>query len=60
VDDNTLIILGFIVSFLIGVASTMLVINYRFLLKDRHRLTRRERVYTRALRSSRGTPRAWE
>jgi hypothetical protein len=51
VDNNTLIILGFIVSFLTGIASTMLVINSRLLLKDRPRVTRRQREYIYALKS---------
>jgi hypothetical protein len=51
VDTNTLIILGFIVSFLTGIASTLLVINLRYLLKDRPRLSHRGREYVRALKS---------
>jgi hypothetical protein len=49
--DNTLIIIGFIVSFLTGISSTLLVINLRYLLKDRPRITRRQREYIYALKS---------
>ena len=50
-DNNALIILGFIVSFLTGSAITLLIINYRYLLKDRPRLNHRGREYVRALKS---------
>jgi hypothetical protein len=36
---------------LTGIASTILVINLRYLLKDRPRITRRQREYIYALKS---------
>ena len=51
-DTSTLFILGLVVSFLTGIASTLLVINVRYLLKYRPRLTRRDRERIRALKSS--------
>jgi uncharacterized protein YneF (UPF0154 family) len=51
VDNNTLIILGFIVSFLTGISSAIMFINLRYLLKYRPRLNRRQREKIRALKS---------
>jgi hypothetical protein len=51
VDTNTLIILGFIVSFLTGISSAIMFINLRYLLKYRPRLNRRQREKIRAFKS---------
>ena len=51
-SNDTLFIIGIVVSFATGVSATLFTINVRYLLKHRPRFNRRQRQYIYAMNNS--------